>query len=352
MTAHPVINKDYTYFIIPSKGKVGPGSYNYKGSVNFQITVDNTNRGLLTGGGNVYVWILDKVSNKSIWGQMIYMNPNEERQLSGSINIDSEMKLVVQTWYWENNQWNFCDSYGEWDFNTGGSSGGTSGGVIIDRKNTYVLLNGRRLPPGTYKVKPEDEAVFHVECVNTGDRQFACLIIGDKETKEGGTDLTDKCDWINSGERWKIDYRFTPSGVQGLYALTAWNGGKSKDVYCCWNFETVKSYPYLKLLKGENQTGIVIGNRYCPPGKYTVNTGEEIQYILIGRNYGADGKCRIDVVDVSTNTVIDRFEQFVKHLDYLGIYDGWLKVNRVYEIKFVAYSFINGQWKKTDEYGC
>lgn len=350
MTAHPVINEYYTYFIIPTKGRVGPGSYNYKGSVNFQITIDNTNRGLLTGGGNVYVWILDKVKNRSVWGQMIYMNPNEERQLSGSINVDREMKLVVQTWYWSNNQWNFCDSYGEWDFNTGGS-GGAGGGVVIDRKNTYVLLDGRRLTPGTYNVKPEDEAVFHVECVNTGERQFVCLIIGDSETRAGGTDLMDRCGWIESGDRWTVNYKFSPAGIKGLYAMTAWNLGKNKDTYCCWNFNTVQDYPYLKLLKDPGDTGVMINGNNTYPGRYSVDAGTEVEYHYAGRNYGGRGLCRIDVVDVISGDVLDRRVENVDHMGYIGG-GSVLKVSRSYEIKFIAYSFINGQWKKTDEYGC
>ncbi len=137
--AEPKINRQDTFFLLPPDydKKCYPGTYTVKkgSKVLFELAVNN-----VSGKGTCYAWLVNK--GKEVWGkEFSFSGSGEGIGLTGSFIVNEESTLKFQTWYWDNG-WKFYDEYGSWTFEIGQSGPKP----VIDRQQTYLLLNGKRLP--------------------------------------------------------------------------------------------------------------------------------------------------------------------------------------------------------------
>jgi len=166
----PHINRSGTYLTVNGRS-VGPGTYYVRKGSEVGINVNIVNQSRYSG--NCYVWLIDQHNRVHYKDQFTL---HAEYTGASSFVVEEDLILKFQTWVWKNNGWKLYDQYGNWDLKTQ-----TKTHPVIERQNSYVLLNGRRLPSPPCEVsgKSGDTVRWVCSVRNTGGPGKCKLLVWD-----------------------------------------------------------------------------------------------------------------------------------------------------------------------------
>ena len=289
-----------------------PGRYAVKKGDHFSFTVDISGYdGAFYEQTNCCVWLLDKKTNKAVWSRNFSVYKGEILQEGGGINIDRNMDLVFQTWYWENG-WKFADQKGDWVFSLSSSPSTPScfPKPKISRNETFFLLPPdyeEYCYPGTYTVPKGSKVLFELAVNNAGCKGtcYGWLV------NEKGKELWSKqfpLDTVWDGTGSLIINEETTLKFQTWY----WNGEKwvFYDQYGSWTFKLEEAKAANPVIDRQQTYLLIDGKRQPnPPIDVTAHPGSNLEAILTVVNKGGRGKCVFMAYDAIRGGILKSFEK-------------------------------------------